>query len=145
MCSSNKMGLDLQSHKQKPECMLEMSFQATVAPVVISNCYWKYNRHYSSRISEPKWSCAESKLNMDCECENKTQQCRCQNCRTPRVTNMGTETLGNDETRARMSRYTAYLPLQHQLFGEQHGLVTEGFSHLHPSRHIPGTAWTFNT
>lgn len=54
------------------------------------------------------------------------------------------KTLGN-ETRARMSRYTAYLPLQHQLFGEQHGLVTEGFSHLHPSRHIPGTAWTFNT
>lgn len=57
----------------------------------------------------------------------------------------GTESLGNDETEDRMSCCPAYLPLQHQLFGEQHGLVTEGFSHLHPSGHIPGTAWTFNT
>lgn len=44
-----------------------------------------------------------------------------------------------------MSCFIAYLPLQHQLFGEQHGLITEGFDHLHAPRHIPGTAWTFNT
>lgn len=40
---------------------------------------------------------------------------------------------------------TAYLPLHHQLFGEQHGLVAEGLSHLHPSGHVSGTAWTFDT
>lgn len=39
----------------------------------------------------------------------------------------------------------AYLPLQHQLFGEQHGLVAEGLRHLHPYGRIPGTAWTFDT
>lgn len=44
-----------------------------------------------------------------------------------------------------MSCFIAYLPLQHQLFGEQYGLITEGFSHLHAPRRIPGTAWTFNT
>lgn len=55
------------------------------------------------------------------------------------------ETLGKDETGARMSRRTAYLSLQNQLFGEQHGLVAEGLGHLHPSGRIPGTAWTFDT
>lgn len=40
---------------------------------------------------------------------------------------------------------TAYLPLHHQLFGEQHGLVAEGLSHLHPSGRVSGTAWTFDT
>lgn len=44
-----------------------------------------------------------------------------------------------------MSGCIAYLSLQHQLFGEQHGLVTEGFGHLNAPRQIPGTAWTFNT
>lgn len=39
----------------------------------------------------------------------------------------------------------AYLPLQHQLFGEQHGLVAERFRHLHSYRRIPGTARTFDT
>lgn len=39
----------------------------------------------------------------------------------------------------------AYLPLQHQLFGEQHGLVAERLRHLHSSRRVPGTAWTFDT
>lgn len=55
---------------------------------------------------------------------------------------LGFETIG---TGAKMFHFIAYLPLQHQLFGEQHGLVTKGFSHLHASRRIPGTAWTFNT
>lgn len=50
-----------------------------------------------------------------------------------------------DEMWARVPRRPAYLPLQHQLFGEQHGLVTERFRHLHSSGRIPGTAWTFDT
>lgn len=44
-----------------------------------------------------------------------------------------------------MAPPTAYLPLQHQLFGEQHGLFAERFCHLHPSGRIPRTAWTFDT
>lgn len=55
---------------------------------------------------------------------------------------LGFETI---RTGAKIFHFIAYLPLQHQLFGEQHGLVTKGFSHLHASRRIPGTAWTFNT
>lgn len=55
---------------------------------------------------------------------------------------LGFETI---RTGAKMFHFIAYLPLQHQLFGEQHGLVTKGFSHLHASGRIPGTAWTFNT
>lgn len=39
----------------------------------------------------------------------------------------------------------AYLPLQHQLFAEQHGLVAERLRHLRPYGRIPGTAWTFDT
>lgn len=39
----------------------------------------------------------------------------------------------------------AYLPLQHQLFGEQHGLVAERLCHQHSSVRIPGAAWTFDT
>lgn len=39
----------------------------------------------------------------------------------------------------------AYLPLQHQLFGEQHGLVAERLRHLHPRGRVPGTAWTLDT
>jgi len=57
----------------------------------------------------------------------------------------GTEAMGNDKTTARVFRFTAYLSLQHQLFGEQHGLFAEGFGHLHPPRRITRTAWTFDT
>lgn len=68
------------------------------------------------------------------------------NTKISKVTNMGkgNKTLPGNETEATMT-CCPYLPLQHQLFGEQHGLVTEWFSHLHPSGHIPGTAWAFNT
>lgn len=51
------------------------------------------------------------------------------------------ETGGDDET----ADCSAYLSLHHQLFGEQHGLVTERLSHLHASGRIPGAARTFDT
>lgn len=86
----------------------------------------------------PNYLVLGAKQNLVCECEKQKGERKMQKMCAPK------QKLAKKKKRNKTSS-TAYLPLHHQLFGEQHGLVAEGLSHLHPSGRVSGTAWTFDT
>lgn len=106
----------------------------------MTNHWSRGNGHHFSHFPGPKmWLGAAKTWTEKCENERMPEQ---QSNRCGKRKENGVELM---RWRPDRPRRPAYLPLQHQLFGEQHGLVAERFRHLHSSGHIPGTAWTFDT
>lgn len=95
----------------------------------------------------PNYLALGAKQNLVCECEKRKrgEKKKCTSACAKTETCQKKKQKKQRMKRRNITSNTAYLPLHHQLFGEQHGLVAEGLSHLHPSGCVSGTAWTFDT